>query len=296
MSAVNPKRGSWSALPHTPGWATIDSHWVPSHVVETAWLEHGAFASWLVGALKPRVIVELGTHNGYSYFAMCEAVVRRGLPTKTFAVDTWHGDDHAGFYGEEIYSLVNRVNDRDYAGFSTLLRGYFSDFVDTFDDGSIDLLHIDGRHGYEDAREDFESWLPKVSSRGVVIFHDITVHAAGFGVFQLWDELQTRYPSFTFEHGNGLGVLGVGAEFPEPITALFQADEPEAAAIRNHYELAGAQLSRLELDRARAELRAMRNSLAWKLTVPIRALFSLVPVALRRKLRPDPEHKRNRAR
>lgn len=70
--------------------------------VISAWYGHVPFAHWIIGAAKPRLLVELGTHNGVSYSAFCEAVVRCGLDTRCYAVDTWKGDHHSGHYGEEV--------------------------------------------------------------------------------------------------------------------------------------------------------------------------------------------------
>ena len=39
--------------------------------------------------------VELGTYNGVSYTALCQAVLREQLETHCFAVDTWTGDAQA---------------------------------------------------------------------------------------------------------------------------------------------------------------------------------------------------------
>ena len=68
-----------------------------SHIPTTAWLEHGPFAMWRIRKMKPKRVVELGTHNGYSYFAMCQVVKEMKLSTECFAVDTWKGEEHAGF-------------------------------------------------------------------------------------------------------------------------------------------------------------------------------------------------------
>ncbi|MCV5768161.1 class I SAM-dependent methyltransferase, partial [Escherichia coli] len=82
--------------------------------------EHIPFAFWLVDTLRPRNIVELGTHYGSSYFSFCQAVSKLDLETCCFAVDTWGGDEHAGLYGEEVYRQVSEYNQQHYSGFSTL--------------------------------------------------------------------------------------------------------------------------------------------------------------------------------
>jgi hypothetical protein len=90
--------------------------------VISAWYGHVPFAHWVVGALKPRMLVELGTHYGVSYSAFCEPVVRNGLDTRCFAVDTWKGDDQSGHYGEEVYLDFRRFHNERYGAFSELLH------------------------------------------------------------------------------------------------------------------------------------------------------------------------------
>lgn len=297
-------------------WLSAASYWQPPHYTVTAWLEHAPFAYWLMDAIRPRVVVELGTHFGYSYFVFCEAVTRLGLDTRTFALDSWQGDDQAGLYDEGVYEFVSATNAREYAAFSTLLRGYFDESLDKIADGTIDLLHIDGRHGYEDVRHDFEAWLPKLSPRAVVLFHDVAERQEGFGVWQLWAELSDKYPSFAFDHAHGLGVLGVGTDLPQPIVAFFDAARTSAEDIKRRYVELGdalAERARLELlpaeveslklhwqssergrlkaeeeaNHLRAELDSVRSemeqrlgeyrtSTSWRLTAPVRAVGDLI--------------------
>ena len=116
------------------------------------------------------------------------------LQTACYAVDTWAGDEQAGLYGEEVYDEFSRYHDLRYATFSRLVRSTFDEALSHFADGSVDLLHIDGCHTYEAARHDFESWLPKLSSRGVVIFHDINVRERDFGAWRVWQEVSAGRP------------------------------------------------------------------------------------------------------
>lgn len=177
--------------------------------IERAWAGHIPFAFWLAATARPRLFVELGTHTGTSYAAFCQGFRALGLGTRAFAVDTWRGDEHAGHYGEEVYTEMSGFNAAEFGAFSTLLRMTFDEALACFEDGSIDLLHIDGLHTYEAVRHDFESWRPKLSPDAIVLFHDTHEFQPGFEVFRFFAELAQTYPHFEFLHSHGLGVIAV---------------------------------------------------------------------------------------
>jgi GT2 family glycosyltransferase len=229
--------------------------WSPERSVFSAWTQHVPFAFWLAGALRPSVLVELGTFSGMSYCAFCQAVDRLGLATRAHAVDTWAGDEHGGSYGEEVFQSLGAHNAARYAGFSTLVRATFDQAVAGFGDGSIDLLHIDGLHTYEAVRHDFETWRAKLAPGAVVLFHDTNVRDRGFGVWRFWQEVRSLGPSFEFLHGNGLGILSLGAPHTPELQALFDtgSDESALAAVRTVFARLGAGIEdRMYRDEYRA--------------------------------------------
>lgn len=218
----------------------------PHHFsVPAPWAGHIPFASWLVTTQRPEILVELGTYSGISYLSFCQAIKEQRLSTRAFAVDTWEGDAHAGAYDETIYQNIKRAHDPHYVGFSNLLRMTFDEALAQFENGSVDLLHIDGLHTYEAVRHDFETWLPKLSARGVVLFHDTNVYRDDFGVHRLWAELSANYPCLHFPHSNGLGVLLVGPNQPAELVGLCNPDlEDMQALTRTWFATLGARLER----------------------------------------------------
>lgn len=183
-----------------------------SRIVEPyPWVGHIPFAFYLVEKIKPSIIVELGTHSGNSFCAFCQASKDYSPNTKVYAIDTWEGDEHAGYYDEQIFEDLNAYVRENFSSIGNMIKKDFNDAVHYFDDNSIDILHIDGLHTYEAVKNDFETWLPKLKQDSLVLFHDTMVFNNGFGVHQYWVELSKKYPfNFNFSHSNGLGILAIG--------------------------------------------------------------------------------------
>ncbi len=213
------------------------SFWLPDFFCETGWEGHIPFAFYLVEALRPKQIVELGTYNGLSYFSFCQAVAWLGLETKTTAIDTWAGNQGGLDYdGDKVFASVSDRNGQ--YPFSRLIRSDFADATDQFADCSIDLLHIDGDHLYERVASDFRHYYPKLSPDAIVLFHDTRLGGES-GVWRVFEGL--LFPKFEFFHDYGLGVMAIG-NIKADLRPWFEAPRQHLDWIRCLYEHLGETL------------------------------------------------------
>jgi hypothetical protein len=187
----------------------------------SSWEGHIPFLYCLINYMRPRRFVELGTLFGNSYFAACQASRKLNNSIECIAVDTWVGDEQTGLYNESVFQHFKYILTRDYPK-GKYIRALFSEAVKQFEAGSIDLLHIDGLHTYDAVAEDFRTWFPTLSDRGIVMLHDTHERGGDFGVWKLWAELKSQYPSFEFEHSHGLGVALVGKNPSSRVARFFE--------------------------------------------------------------------------
>jgi len=236
------------------------------------WSGHKNFAYDLVLNLQPKIIVELGTWRGTSFFSFCQAIKDSKSNTKIYAVDTWKGDLHMGKFDDTIYKSVENMTRHFYDSVNYyLLKMPFDHAVKKIEDNSIDILHIDGLHTYEGVRHDFEIWLNKVSDNGIILFHDIKVGEKDFGVYKLWNELKNQYPTMEFFHSFGLGILFKSKDVANSFLGLNK--EMQMYYSYNHemkkneiinQKIKEVEISNNDIAQKNKEIEFMKSSKFWK--------------------------------
>ena len=193
------------------------------------WEGHRDFAYDLLQFVRPERLVELGSQYGCSLFSFCQAVRDFKLNTEINAVDMWSGDIGAEITGEEVYALVRKTAATYYPEVNLhLFQMCFDDARPNFADNSIDILHIDGGHTFEDVEHDFTTWLPKLKENGIVLFHDV-YSPIDQGSCDHWEKTKKEYDCyFDFTHSCGLGIL-----FPK---GRYWYDRLEAAGFFKYYK------------------------------------------------------------
>jgi cephalosporin hydroxylase/archaellum component FlaC len=210
-----------------------------------SWSMHLPFAYDLMREVAPKVFVELGVKHGESYFSFCQSAAENKINVRCYGVDSWQGDVQTGKLDPKIQDEVAAHN-WQYSSFSELKVMLFAKALGDFPDASIDLLHIDGTHTYSEVKADFESWLPKLSSNGIVLFHDVIVRDRGFGVWKVWEEIAREDNSFLFEFGYGLGVWKRQPVAPSDsffVGRLLGANKTESRDFNAYYANAAAALA-----------------------------------------------------
>lgn len=262
-----------------------------------SWVGHWPFGYWLVMALKPKTIVELGAHSGNSLFCFAQACVEHQVQACIHAVDTWQGDPHAGSYDGEVFSSVQDHTREYYRGIVTLHQKTFDQAALEINRGAVDLLHIDGLHSYDAVKHDFQTWRSRCNDNAIILFHDTAVHRDDFGVHRFWEELISTHRHFEFLHSNGLGVLALGSTLPPLMVEFFEAarDPGTAERIREFFAAAGSVTLRhaefahtlagyttsYHAERhlrflAEQKMRELQSSNSWRVTAPLRWLRALL--------------------
>jgi predicted O-methyltransferase YrrM len=172
----------------------------------------------LLARRPPTVVVEIGTHHGGSFYALCKVAGPRAI---LISIDLPGGLFGGGYNDEELSAM------RGYGSRSQSLHFLACDsqrlstreaVVKLLNGRGVDFLLIDGDHRYDGVRRDFELYSPLVGDGGLIAFHDILPHPqvplCQVDIF--WNEVKGRCrhlelvdPSEDWGNGQwgGIGVL-----------------------------------------------------------------------------------------
>ena len=132
--------------------------------------------------------VEIGVcWGGLTWYG---AQIARDNYSSWVSVDPWEGgssDLPNGWNWQDIYEGFQlNMKDSGLDDFVEVKRMRSVEAAKTEEDGSLDLVFIDGDHKYECVKEDIEAWWPKLKQGGVMLGHDYSVGLPG--VIQAVDE------------------------------------------------------------------------------------------------------------
>ena len=126
-----------------------------------------------VQRLRPKAMLEIGTANGGSLFALARVcapdahIISVDLPNGSFGggYTRWKIPLFNAFaYGTQRLDLI-RDDSHD--------RRTFEDVEARLGGQMLDFAFIDGDHTYDGVRRDFELYKPLVRPGGIIAFHDI---------------------------------------------------------------------------------------------------------------------------
>lgn len=228
------------------------SLWTPGYSTEP--LDQALFSPivfWTIQAVSPSQVVQLGTHPLGLYLQACEAVQRLGLGTSCSAVESPPFQSQGRTLVHASRQRERAGHDRAFGAFSRFARGDDEEILESFPDGSIDVLILADSAGLEPSRRRLEAWTPKLSDSAVLLLHGVGDRTQGRASNRLFQDLARSRESFEFTLGDGLALVAMGSKSPHGLRPLFQADGNPALRneIRRFYERLGRSL----VDRLAAE-------------------------------------------
>lgn len=152
----------------------------------------------LLGLLRrrsPRVVVEIGTARGGTFYAWCQVadpsaiVVSIDLP----------GGPFGGAHSPQDLSTLRRYGSREQQLHLIRADSHTAEtrrmLEEILDGREIDFLMIDGDHTYDGVRRDFEMYAPLVGHSNPIAFHDTLPHPrdSSCEVDRFWNEIRGDY-------------------------------------------------------------------------------------------------------
>lgn len=115
--------------------------------------------------------VEVGAFLGKSTAFLAVEIVNSGKKIELHVVDTWApaaSDATCTLYGNLFERFCAKIDRPEFKGIVNIHRMYSHQAARRFEDGSLDLVWLDGDHSYRAVRLDIDSWHRKLKKPGAL--------------------------------------------------------------------------------------------------------------------------------
>jgi len=166
-----------------------------------------------VRRLRPRVVVEIGTHRGGTL--VCWAAV--ASPSAHIVSIDMPTDEWTGLGAREedlarVRALLKPSQRLTAIGSDSHAPSTRARLDDALRGAPVDLLWIDGDHSYTGVKQDFEMYGGLVRAGGIIALHDVRASDLwpGFGSPAFWQEIKPRFRAEELvadrRPGSGMGI------------------------------------------------------------------------------------------
>ena len=202
--------------------------------------EHLCFAYDLVEALRPRLVVDVGTGAGAALSMLCQSMRDHDVDGSAYGIDTWADEDAKDEEDPTRWSELNGFLRTYLRGVSYLLKMAPADGLQHFATGSIDILRIDAVRAGTPLAALAEAWMERIAPGGVLICTGVNDEARP-DLREDWLQVAAQGRGFLFPHGKGLGALrrpsaAESSVVPELLALLTSPDATDQRDLARFYE------------------------------------------------------------
>lgn len=143
--------------------------------------EYPSFYNMCMGEISSNsVMVEVGSWMGRSSCCVASLIKSSNKKIDFYCVDTWEGSEEHS----DLIKSLNQKNTTLFDEFKNNVRECeLEDYIipikmesikaaEQFENESIDFIHIDAAHDYENVLKDIKAWFPKIKSGGLITGDD----------------------------------------------------------------------------------------------------------------------------
>lgn len=168
----------------------------------------------IIGDLKPKRAMEIGTRNGGTLFILC----RLADPEATVISMDLPGGNYGGGYSQVLIPLFKKFPQARQDMRLIRQDSHLPESLAAVKKicGTLDYLFVDGDHSYEGVKQDFATYGQLLTAGGVMAFHDILPDRKDptNEVHRFWNEIKSKHHyTEIIENPNqdwgGIGVLHI---------------------------------------------------------------------------------------